>query len=236
MWMYDIDVSRRDTTHARVRYLEQMPIMARPGSRAWVRQSLALRVVESRADVSMVNDIWLRRHYLARTPTGVRVKRLSIVGDLAGVTGSQAGCAVAVTVALQPSNSRVFQSLRAGLELHPCNVLELVRCWRADDLTPELVPDLMPYTLRRVVGGGNGVRGLGDEWNARKLTGGLEAPARLVLTYADGGMGHDGGLYKGAGGVYVGKTVNGKIAYAWALDAALREPLRAYGAAVKQET
>jgi hypothetical protein len=30
--------------------------------------------------------------------------------------------------------------------------------------------------------------------------------------------------------------VNGKIAYAWALDEALREPLRAYGQAVNRET
>lgn len=229
------EVSRRDTVRARSVYLEQLPISAQPGSRAWVRQTLALRVVERKADVALVNDIWMNRHYLGCQPAGPRMKRMSILGDLAGVVPGPAGCAVAVTVALQPTKSRVFQALRAGLELHPCNVIELTRCWRSDDLGPDIVPDLMPFVLRRIVKGGNGLRPLAEEWNARKLTGGLSAPARLLLTYADGEVGHDGGLYLGAGAVPVGRTQNGKLAFAWALDGSLRAELAAYGRAVAEK-
>lgn len=72
------------------------------------------------------------------------------------------------------------------------------------------------------------------EWNSRQLTSGLTASARVLLTYADAGVGHDGGLYLGAGALPVGRTVNGKLAFAWALDGALTAPLQEWARAIKE--
>lgn len=278
MILLPIDTSREDTTRMKAAYLAQLGIDAKPGSRAWVHRALELRVVESAKDVSLVNRIWRTRHYLTGQPAGPRMKRLSYLGDLRGCDPGQAGAAVAVTVALQPSNALPMQSIRAALDLHPSSIVELVRSWRADDLDPDVAPDLMTETLRRVVHGGphaptcsatrslpcdcprrlivrqrgtvvphapdchrgqhlpcdcDRVKPLSAEWNARKLTGGLEAPARVLITYADPApdVRHDGGLYLGAGAIAIGRTRNGKRAFAWALDTTLKEPLEAYGRA-----
>lgn len=220
---YHPDTSRQDTTWAKSAHLAQLMLDFEPGSREWVKRALRLRVATKAPDVRLINQIWLERHYLQRRPTGPRQKVLHYLGDL-GWTGA----AVAVTVALVPTNSLVARCLRAALDVHPCSILELVRSYRADDLTPEVAPYLMPFTLARIVKGGNGVKGLAAEWNARQLTGGLEARARVLLTYADPSLGHDGGLYKAAGGLFMGRTVNGKLGFAWALELELKEPMKAY--------
>ena len=215
-----LDTSREDTTLRRGLYLldAQYEIVVSPawGIRSWVHRALELRIAESRADAALLTDIWLSRHYLGRRATRPRVKVLSWIGNLRGITPGDAGAAVAVAVALQPSQSGPMMALRSA-GVHPCSILELVRCWRADDLTPDLTPDLMPYVLRRVVNGGNGVRSLYEEWSERKLTNGLEAEPLVLITYADPGVGHDGGLYRGAGAIPVGFTGNGKLAFAWPL-------------------
>jgi hypothetical protein len=64
---------------------------------------------------------------------------------------------------------------------------------------------------------------------------GTDDPARVLLTYADGTVGHDGGLYRGAGAVPVGNTVNGKLAFAWALDSALSDSLKAWAKALGEQ-
>lgn len=199
-----------------------------PMTRGDVRRRLELRVAESRADVAMVGHVWRERHYLRRSPVPPRVKVLHVAGQLAGVAPGGPGCSVAVTVALLSSTKSLpFQLVCQALDVHPCSVLELVRCWRDDRLTPEVAPDLMPLVLRRLVAGGNGLEPLRAAWDSRKLGEGLTAPARVLLTYADPGVGHDGGLYRGAGGVLVGQTKNGKLCFAWALDGALRDGLKA---------
>jgi hypothetical protein len=208
------DSSRQDTTRRRVKYLCQVDIADRPGKRAWVHQALRLTVAVERDDVALVNRIWKERHYLGRSPTPPKVKRMSYLGQLHG-HGHDA--AVAVTVALLPSASLPMQRLQAS-GIHACSVIELVRCWRADDLGPKIAPDLMPFALRRIVNGGNGVRSLAEEWTDRKVGGTLEALPRVLLTYADPALGHDGGLYRGAGAVCLGRTANGKLAFAWALE------------------
>lgn len=213
----------------------EMASEVQPMKRGHVHRRLALRVAEAPRDVTMINRVWMERHYLRRRPVPPRVKVLHIVGDIAGVDPGSAGCSVAVTVALLSGTaSRVHRSLCAALDLPPCNVIELARSWRSDSLTPDVAPDLMPFALRRVVKGGNGLKPLAEEWNSRRLNAGLTAPARVLLTYADGSVGHDGGLYLGAGAVPVGRTVNGKLAFAWALDGSLVEPLRAWAEAVKE--
>jgi hypothetical protein len=228
----DLDTSRVVTSWPPAQM--ELASAIKPMTRGQVHRALSLRVAECPADVAMVGKIWLERHYLRRRPVPPKVKVLHVVGALAGVDSGAAGCSCAVTIALLSGTaSRVHRSMCAALDLHPCNVLELARSWRADALTPDVAPDFMPFVLRRIVKGGNGLRPLADEWNSRKLTAGLTAPARVLLTYSDGSVGHDGGLYLGAGAVCVGSTLNGKRAFAWALDAALTEPLRAWAGAVE---
>lgn len=53
-----------------------------------------------------------------------------------------------------------------------------------------------------------------------------------------GAGGHDGGLYRGAGASYCGPGTQGRLLFAWALDPALREPLRrlAHAAAEREDS
>jgi len=80
-----------------------------------------------------------------------------------------------------------------------------------------------------------GVADLGREWTARKVDGErLRARPRLLATYADPALGHDGATYLAAGATACGPARNGKLLFAWALDDALREPLRQLGAAAAE--
>lgn len=230
--IYTPDTSRQHTTHLPPQ-LELAPAHS-PLTRAEVHRCLELRVARD-ADASMARHIWMHRHYLTRWPVGPRTMLLTYVGDLRGVDPGPAGCAVAVAIALQSgSRARPFVAIRQALDLHPCCILELVRSWRADHLEPTVAPDLMPFTLRRLVKGGNGVQSLAQEWTARKVTGSLEALPRVLITYADPGVGHDGGLYLGAGALPIGTCSNGKLAFAWPLDLTLAPALKAWSAALTE--
>lgn len=208
------EVSREDTTWVKVQHLSQPPLGARPGSRSWVHKSLQLRIAESAKDRHEVADIVRHRHYLARWFAPPRTLTLSYLGSLGGE-----GAACAVVVALLPAN---MGGLCEALDLHPCSILTLARSWRADDLTPDLTPDLMPLALRKVV------RRLAADWEQHKCQR-LQAKPRVLATWADPGVGHDGGLYRGAGAVALGGR--DKQLWAWALDGTLREPLKQYAQA-----
>lgn len=208
------EVSREDTTHVKVAHLVQPPLGMRPGSRSWVRSALQLRIAQSTPDRAEVADIVRRRHYLRRWPARPRTLLLAYLGSLGGE-----GAASMVQVALLPSR---WGGLLEALDLHQCSVLTLARSWRADDLGPQVAPDLMCETLRQVV------RRLAADWEQHKCTR-LQARPRLLATWSDPGVGHDGGLYRGAGAVALGGAT--KQLWAWALDSALREPLRQYAQA-----
>jgi hypothetical protein len=139
---------------------------------------------------------------------------MAYLGTLGG-----SGSAAAVVVALLPSN---LGGILQALDVHTCSVLTLARSWRADDLGPETAPDLMCETLRRVV------KRVAVDWEQRKSAN-LQAKPRLLVTYADPGVKHDGGLYRGAGATPLGGR--DKQMFAWALDSALKEPLRQYAQA-----
>lgn len=78
-----------------------------------------------------------------------------------------------------------------------------------------------------LVGYGAGpLRSLAEEWTARKCRdGGLWAKPRLLVTYADPAVGHDGATYLAAGATACGAGTGGKLLFAWALDEDLRKPL-----------
>lgn len=212
------DVSRRDTTLVKSHVLGQLPLGFEPGRRGWVHRALQIRVADSRRDRALAADIVRRRHYAGRWPCRPRTLLLSYLAELG--TGTAAGLAM---VALLPGQYHVARAL----ELEQYEVLQLVRLWRADDLTPSTAPDFTPEMIRRVV------KRLRSDWCARKLRpGGLRAEPRLLLTYADPARGHDGAVYVGAGATYCGRGVGGKRLFAWALDEHLVEPLRALGRAV----
>ncbi|HNB04293.1 MAG TPA: hypothetical protein PKV97_00045 [Thauera aminoaromatica] len=217
----ELDGSRRDTTREKVSYLAgaQLGLDARPGSRAWVRRGLHLRVAENRRDRALCAEIVKRRHYLGRWPAPIKTLILSYLADLAGAGPGTAGAAALVMVACLPAQSHVTRAL--GLALY--EVLTLVRTWRADDLGPQLAPNLTPATLRCVV------KRLRADWVAKKCrAGGLEAAPRLLLTFADPVQGHDGATYTAAGATACGPAAGGKLAFCWALDDEIKERLRAW--------
>lgn len=227
------DLSREDTTRIKASYLAQLPLDARPGSRAWVRQSLRLRVAESTPDRRLVADVVRRRHYLQRWPVPPKTLILSYLATLAGVEAGPAGTGGMVMIALLAGQ---YHALKA-LDVHPCSALQLVRNYRADDMGPDVAPDFMPQILRRVVSGcrRSGLRPLAEEWTTRKCRAdGLYAAPRLLLTYADPGVGHDGGLYRGAGARYLGAGAQGRLLFGWPLVSDLVEPLRQLEAAVSE--
>lgn len=226
------DVSRRDTTPVKAAYLGQLALGARPGSRAWVRHGLHVRVAATRAERHLAAHIVRERHYLQAWPVRPKTKFLTYLAALDGAEGGNAGAAAMAMVAMQGINL----ALIPALNLHQCDVLQLVRVWRADDLGPTVAPDLTPAVLRRIVWGGRGVRPLRDEWTARKLTDRLRAIPRVLVTHADPEMGHDGGTYLGAGAVFIGRGAGGCLGYAWALDEPLWPALREYARAVTERT
>lgn len=232
----DRDLSRRDTTREKLAYLAgaQLPLGAELGRRAWVHRAMRVRVVESRRDRDVAAAIVKRRHYLARWPVPPKTLVLSYLADLEGVEPGPAAAAGLVMVSLLPAQCHVARAL----EVQQYERLTLVRTWRADDLVPAVAPDFTPELLRRVVRGERGrgpLGGLVEEWSARKLrAGGLRATPRLLVTHADPALGHDGALYVAAGATFCGVASKGKLAFAWALDEVLREPLRQLGRAVAE--
>jgi hypothetical protein len=198
-----------------------------------VRHALRLRVAETRADCHLAAVIVRERHQLQRWPVPPRHKLLSYLSSLDGVEGGTAGAAGLVMVALLPNQYHV----RLALGLSQLEVLTLARMWRADDLVPAIAPDLTPETLRRVVRGERGrgpLRDLRTEWIARRCTGGLRAAPRLLATYADPALGHDGATYLAAGAVACGAAKCGKLLFAWGLDDEVRAQLAQYGRAVAE--
>ena len=223
------EVSRRDTSLVKIAYLaHQLPI--RPLSpRSWVRQGLRLRIAEKRRDCDLAAEIIRHRHYLGRWPVPPKTLMLSCLASLPG--GDPQDAAGLCTVALLPGQYHVLRAL----DVDPLSAWSLVRCWRADDLGPAVAPDLMPLILRRLVKGclRSGLRPLGEELAQRKL-GTLRAPPRLLLTYADPAMGHDGALYRSAGARFCGPGAGGKLLFSWALDPAISDGLARFEQAVSE--
>jgi hypothetical protein len=219
------DASRRDTTVGKLAYLTQLPLGAKFGRRAWVHRALRLKIGTSRREKHLASHIVRTCHGMTTWPCPPKTLIMWYLATLDDVP-SAAGAAGIAMVALLPANYHVSRALK----LAPYEVLTLARLWRADDLGPRITPDLTPEILRRLVRGERGrgpLHGIRDEWCARKCrAGGLRAAPRLLVTYADPAMGHDGRTYTAAGATDCGVASSGKLTFAWALDDETRLGLR----------
>lgn len=126
------------------------------------------------------------------------------------------GAAAVAMVGIMPTN---LGALLPALGVHQAETLQLLRSWRADDLGPDTTPDLMPQILRCII------KRVAADWTNLKCAN-LKAKPRLLVSFADPAMGHDGNLYLGAGAVPLdGRS---KLLFSWALDPELKVPQRAY--------
>jgi hypothetical protein len=219
------EVSRQRTTRLRLDYIAALPLGAEPGRRSWTYRALRVRIAESAADRALAADVVKRRHYLGRWPARPKTLILSYLADLDGVERGPAGCAALVMFALLPGNFHAARALGVG----QLETLSLVRMWRADDLEPQLVPDFTPEVLRTCM------RRVRADWTAKKLRpGGLRAEPRMVVTFSDPAVGHDGATYVAAGATDCGLAACGKRLFAWAIDPELRPALHRFGVAVRE--
>lgn len=257
--MLQIDTSMQDTTHRKFRYLANaqldIGVEIRPGSRSWVHRAMQVRLATHPDERSLAWKIIKTRHYLRRNPVPPKTKFVSYLTTFSGIRSSETQAAGVAIVALLANNFHALPFLNAGLSeddpawIHPCSVLSLVRMWRADDLTPTIAPDFTPEMLRRIVRGEKhipacaAVRGdscdcsalgpIRDVWTAYKVNGGLSAEPKILFTYADPSVGHDGNTYISAGASFCGVAKNGKLLFAWALTEHVKSNLKAYSVGVR---
>jgi len=215
--------ARHSTVKAEALYLGGWGRLAgNPLSRSWVRRTArqGLRVAHTRAERRRVMEVWRRVHYLgdpARadrqpnwSPIGCRCIRMSYYMDLPCLRPEPQPWIPAACVTIR-------YALPGGVPAHlglssPLEALEIARSFVADDLRWPVVRDLSPAVLREVV---RRMRDGGD-W-AQTVAGRVKWRPRWLLSYADPGVGHDGGLYRGAGAEYLGESVGGKLLFGWSL-------------------
>lgn len=209
--------ARHSTSLVATAYLSQTGrLMFNPQSRGQVHQVVRqwLRVARTAEERARVMRVWREVHYLGRgqaDPIGVRQIRLSYYLDLPALRPAPISWypAAAVTIRFCLPNG-VPREL--GLE-SPLQALEIARNYLADDLRYPAVPDLAPEILREVV---RRTRE-GTDW-ADLVNGRVKRRPRWLLTFSDPAQGHDGGLYQGAGAVYLGRRAQGKEVWGWALS------------------
>lgn len=220
-------LSRVRTTLQTSAYLQQYPMWwQNRDKQRWAVTATRIRVVANdpgdynKRDVAIYSRIVREHHYLGRWPVKQGCKILAYLADLDGIRPGRAGAAGMAMFALQPSRCW----LDSVLGLHQCSRLELVRCWRADDLNAEFAPFFFPHMLARIIKGNpaQGLPSLADVWTQRKLNNGLSAVPRVLVSYADPSVGHDGGLYRAAGFVDMGEIGSGKRMFVYALDKELK--------------
>lgn len=189
-------------------------------SRSWVRNTIRehLRVAESREDRHRVMDVWKRHHYLAdgRSPFKPKTTHISYILDMPGwVMSDPPGIpsACASLIYCKPGGIRPLLG-RLGCTT-TMQVMELVRNFVADDVRE--IPDFSPRVLREIV---RRMR-QGDDWerNNARLENSCRSDCRprWLITYADPAVGHDGGLYRGAGAEEIGESASGKLLFGWPL-------------------
>lgn len=192
-------------------------LMGNPQSRGWVHQTVRqwLRVARTPAEIRRVMDVWRQVHYLGRPdrgphwdPIGRKQLRLHYYLDLPALrpepTVWYPAAALTVRFALRngiPDSLGLSSSLQA---------LEIARNFAADDIRS--IRDLSPEILREVV---RRLRA-GTDWQ-EMINGRVLWQPQWLLSFSDPAVGHDGGLYQGAGAVYLGTRAQGKQVWGWPL-------------------
>ena len=209
-------LARISTTFSTAMYLgEGGVLLGNPHSRTWVRQAVrsGLRVARTPDERRRVMRVWREIHYLGRgqaDPIGVRQIRLSYYLDLPCLRPEPApwipAAAVTIRYAL-PNGVPAWLGLQS-----PLQALEVARSFVADDLRWPAIRDLSPAVLREVV---RRIRD-GHDWREAVQDRVLWEP-RWLLTYADPSVGHDGGVYLGAGARFLGESAGGKLLFGWPL-------------------
>jgi len=190
-------------------------LLGHPHSRSWVRRAVrtGLRVARTAAEKRRVMDVWRHVHYLGRGGGNVfppRTIRLSYYLDLPCLRVQPEPWIPAAAVTIRYALPGGIPSW-LGLE-SPLQALEIARSFVADDLRWPAIRDLSPAVLREVV------RRTREGLDWREVVRGrvLWEP-RWLLTFADPAVGHDGGVYVGAGARYLGESAGGKLIFGWPL-------------------
>lgn len=172
-----------------------------------------LRMARTAEERRRVLDVWRHIHYLGKGGGNVfppRTIRLSYYMDLPALRPAPhpwyPAAAITIRFALPAGIPKEL-----GLD-SPMQALEIARNYLADDLRWPAVPDLAPEILREVV---RRMR-TGDDW-AEVVAGRVLWMPRWLLTFSDPAVGHDGGLYRGAGARYLGQRTGGKEVWGWEL-------------------
>lgn len=211
--------ARHSTTRVEALYLGPGGRLAfDPRSRGEVHRIIRqwLRVARTPAEVRRVMRVWREIHYLAKPergptydPIGARCIRLHYYLDLPCLRPAPEpwipAAAVTIRFAL-PGGVPDWLGLES-----PLQALEVARMFAADDVR-QMVRDFSPAVLREVV---RRIRE-GRDW-AEVVRGRVRWQPRWLLTWADPSVGHDGGLYRGAGAVYLGESAGGKLLFGWPL-------------------
>lgn len=217
-----LEGARHSTSPMPTTYLgESGRLAGRPESRSWVHATVRqwLRVARTPGEIRRVMQVWRKVHYLGRPdkgphydPIGREQVRIHYYLDLPALRPAPVAWypAAAVTVRYCSAvNSGPWQEL--GLE-SPLQALEIARNYLADDLRYPAAPDLAPTILREVV---RRIR-QGDDWSG-VVQGRVLWQPRWLLTFSDPSVGHDGGLYRGAGAVHLGSRKQGCDVWGWPL-------------------
>lgn len=184
-------------------------------SRGEVRRTIRqwLRMARTPAERRRVLDVWRYIHYLGRGGGSVfppRTIRLSYYLDLPALRPVPHPWYPSAAVTLRFA---LPGGVPADLGLEsPLQAVEIARCFVCDDLRWPTVPDLAPAVLRAVV---RRMR-QGDDW-AEVVAERVKWRPRWLLSFSDPHVGHDGGLYRGAGAEYLGQLPGGKVVWGWPL-------------------
>lgn len=212
------DGARHSTAQLQTAYLGGVGRLAfNPHSRGEMRRTVRqwLRVARTAEERRRVLDVWRHIHYLGKGGGAVfppRTIRLSYYIDLPALRPAPHPWYPAASLTIRYA---LPGGIPADLRLDsPMQALEIARNYLADDLRYPAVPDLAPEILREVV---RRMR-QGDDW-AEVVAGRVRWRPRWLLSFSDPVVGHDGGLYRGAGAQYLGQRSGGKEVWGWELSA-----------------
>lgn len=209
------DGARHSTSLTSTSYLGSMGrLMGSPQSRGWIHSTVRqwLRVARTPAEIRRVMDTWRHVHYLGKGGGNVfppKTIRLHYYLDLPALRPTPHAWHPAAAITIRYC---LPAGIPKGLGLEsPMQALEIARSFVADDI--RTIRDFSPEVLREVV---RRVRA-GADWQS-VVKGRVLWQPQWLLTFSDPSVGHDGGLYRGAGAVYLGMRLGGKEVWGWNLS------------------